>query len=1345
MMEERLESSALEDNLDMGLGFGNDIQKTEKLNQSFLLLKKKLFRSHDLIQQYSNKMKECERLRIELETCQRDSERFKQQHLTATAKTVKLTMENTKLQELNKKLEKLVAEHETQIAGDQRLVQQLSCKVEDIEDRHSERVMQIELEKSVLQTKVKELEQEIKKISKSHEKKSPKKVTKKLAKASPFKSRGPPAGLGLIADDEPFSDAVKKSPEHQGSDEFDKNIIDDFSELPRIDFPKEQGKKTQKFTSDENDKYTKESGEIESNQDNKIFQKSTREIGVNVDISISPSKPVTMDKNIMTDEFYNLTDNPYPLFCAKCENLLEKSLDDLICRATKLPPNIPKLPPSPLRSVRAIQSPEKDKFEHPVILDSLQRRVKLLEKRMRRQKKAEIFKKSSCCNHSQSLGHCNQKNSFKEPFQFDMMTEFFGRMMQLPGFQGLRSRRDSVKSRRRLSSMRMKDRWRTEKRNLSSDTWDIESDEERRGLDESNAFPRPRASFRATLRNGEQDYDEDPEDDFFNSMPSNRLGRRRRETLRKITEECGGRSQGRSPERLEPKGNFNSTSLDRTGRRRPSLKDIINSPRASSPKRRHETPPSLERVDRPRKQTVRAFEESIAPPREPSSSPEPERNYIHEGNLVPSTCEKRKRTASSSSQIPEETIPKRKKRTDDPPKPISVRSNLLKNLRRLKKDKAAVKTISTSVNRDERNEVNVTQQVTQQDLPGPKKRIAHVPKQPELPCPSNIIEDDRRKLPEISISANVGEKRITRSLRKFSVDTHKNDLGSTTDSAPNQPNPPIPKRQEETILQVEPTSEKTLEVINEGFNLMIDEPSVPSNGESPASPTGETPASPSGEPSEILPETIKIPLIYETAAVSDYSDSEPLQNPSNCVRELRNRQIHVSPVKQKNSFFKEPMEPLVSPLPLPLSPLSSPSLPSTSRSQVPQNIEDLLDNWLVTSKKRRGRKPKALEVSKILQSKAENLIKQDLTRLLESPDWDNALHTRVSTQMLNTKSPRTVAKAILDFLIDRSATGEPLDLTYTPPAPPMTKSLQRIVTLLKDLDSKIPELINFVFQGIEYALFRLNATPTWETVEELSKLFTVLARIRKDRERVRIMCCDAVYGLQKRSLIVLHAVLTCWPEVLPLYDADKDQYLPISIAHTIRSQAVNDNSKCEQVKKLIKGYFKYPQNDPPEVLGNKLLEALGRNYDKSVETAILLLAKREGTDWTHKNVIQGGLMPMIVEGKCSEIYHSLKLLGFLLRPFPIFDKDGAVKKIVEQLRALAEADTGSVDLQEGAISALMSLSRHRFEDVAGSVLSWRPTRALPELLHEQINAFFASRGSYWNHIKAKNRKHAAGL
>lgn len=71
-----------------------------------------------------------------------------------------------------------------------------------------------------------------------------------------------------------------------------------------------------------------------------------------------PQKPRVTEKCVMTDEFYSVKDNLYPLFCAKCEVALEPPPLDKICQImTNSCPQLieqisspPRKVPSPLRA-----------------------------------------------------------------------------------------------------------------------------------------------------------------------------------------------------------------------------------------------------------------------------------------------------------------------------------------------------------------------------------------------------------------------------------------------------------------------------------------------------------------------------------------------------------------------------------------------------------------------------------------------------------------------------------------------------------------------------------------------------------------------------------------------------------------------------------------------------------------------------------------------------------------------------------------------------------------------------------------------------------------------------------
>ena len=62
----------------------------------------------------------------------------------------------------------------------------------------------------------------------------------------------------------------------------------------------------------------------------------------------------------------------------------------------------------------------------------------------------------------------------------------------------------------------------------------------------------------------------------------------------------------------------------------------------------------------------------------------------------------------------------------------------------------------------------------------------------------------------------------------------------------------------------------------------------------------------------------------------------------------------------------------------------------------------------------------------------------------------------------------------MNFLQERFLQEEPLDKSNTPPAPMMTKTQQKIVTLICGLERQMPEIFYFVTAGIDYTLLRLG-------------------------------------------------------------------------------------------------------------------------------------------------------------------------------------------------------------------------------------------------------------------------------
>lgn len=63
---------------------------------------------------------------------------------------------------------------------------------------------------------------------------------------------------------------------------------------------------------------------------------------------------------------------------------------------------------------------------------------------------------------------------------------------------------------------------------------------------------------------------------------------------------------------------------------------------------------------------------------------------------------------------------------------------------------------------------------------------------------------------------------------------------------------------------------------------------------------------------------------------------------------------------------------------------------------------------------------------------------------------------------------------IVDFLIENVERNEPMLNEHTPPAPVMTRTQQKIVTLTHSLSKEFPDFMELVQNRIEFKLFRLK-------------------------------------------------------------------------------------------------------------------------------------------------------------------------------------------------------------------------------------------------------------------------------
>ncbi|EFN67165.1 hypothetical protein EAG_09036 [Camponotus floridanus] len=357
----------------------------------------------------------------------------------------------------------------------------------------------------------------------------------------------------------------------------------------------------------------------------------------------------------------------------------------------------------------------------------------------------------------------------------------------------------------------------------------------------------------------------------------------------------------------------------------------------------------------------------------------------------------------------------------------------------------------------------------------------------------------------------------------------------------------------------------------------------------------------------------------------------------------------------------------------------------------------------------------------------DKFVKKQLRRLANST-WENSVHYDVIQKLANTCGPRIIAKCIVEFLLEDVELDQTLDKSFTPPAPLMTTFEQKITALLVDLEVSKPTVSHFVQVAIEYKLFKLHAEMKTR-VDSLTRMYLVLSRIQKDRGKVRIMCCNALYCMNLMSINVLYTVFTSWPEVLPNAEINKE-ILPTCIAFLIGSQRIHGTPSQKLLKRLLalKGlvltFYKYAYTKQArDDIVKELITLLKTKRTNGLDTAIILVAKREGSSWTYTNILQSTLLPMIINYEHPCIYSAFSLLE---------DEGNIVLEISEQLCDLIQSGQGTHDQQEGIISALLSISRQKFDIVAPSIIKWTPSKPLRPTIITQLQAFINTRNrKFW--------------
>lgn len=122
----------------------------------------------------------------------------------------------------------------------------------------------------------------------------------------------------------------------------------------------------------------------------------------------------------------------------------------------------------------------------------------------------------------------------------------------------------------------------------------------------------------------------------------------------------------------------------------------------------------------------------------------------------------------------------------------------------------------------------------------------------------------------------------------------------------------------------------------------------------------------------------------------------------------------------------------------------------------------------------------------------------------------------------------------IKYLKDPARKQELFNKVSTPPAPPMTKSEQVLLFIIRQLQILKPNTLNVVLTQIEFSLFQLNKSPEFDVIESLSHFYALLCRYFGLKNRLRMFLLDAMYCLQFKVVPLIKHCLDVWMHILPL-------------------------------------------------------------------------------------------------------------------------------------------------------------------------------------------------------------------
>lgn len=361
------------------------------------------------------------------------------------------------------------------------------------------------------------------------------------------------------------------------------------------------------------------------------------------------------------------------------------------------------------------------------------------------------------------------------------------------------------------------------------------------------------------------------------------------------------------------------------------------------------------------------------------------------------------------------------------------------------------------------------------------------------------------------------------------------------------------------------------------------------------------------------------------------------------------------------------------------------------------------------------------------------------TLCMQRIELTSAAVTECTEKMLNlTWRPMLLAKALLEVIEDTTDT---MCYDFTPPSPAMTQTHQKCLLLIVRIDRMIPAFMKYMEYQLNRSLFQFLQSLKLPAIINLTHLYIGLIDLEQpnDRSKVRLFIYKCLYYYTHKATPMIYAMLMAHPYVLPhantvSFETDPLSRMIISVITNIRytsngttpTNSMYRKTELYNVLKRRYGYFAV-KSFPIECEIDYCAECIRSGRLMNVDYALILLAKRQGSEWATKAIIEKHLLPMLHTYVSSDIVHNAqndeRICTVLFTIASIIKTYSLEQNIDYYLNIFGTCLNASnrPTIQEAAISAMCQLSRFGCTKLYPYISSWKPTHEVSPKIMAMLN------------------------